>query len=51
LRDHYLDASTALAKRGASPVIALQLDEIVDAVNTIEAIVVEHREHARPGLS
>jgi uncharacterized membrane protein YccC len=51
LRDHYLVASTALARRGASPVIALQLDEIVDAVNTIEAIVVEHREHARPGLS
>jgi uncharacterized membrane protein YccC len=45
LRDHFLIASTALAEHGASPVIALQLDEIVDAVNTIEAIVIEHGTH------
>jgi uncharacterized membrane protein YccC len=49
LRDHYLVAASALAERGASPVIALQLDEIVDAVNTLGAIVSEHDDHARNG--
>jgi uncharacterized membrane protein YccC len=51
LRDHYLVAASALAERGASPVIALQLDEIVDAVNTMGAIVSEHNEHDRSGIA
>jgi hypothetical protein len=51
LRDHYLVAASALANRGASPVIALQLDEIVDAVNTLGAIVSEHNEHDRSGIA
>jgi uncharacterized membrane protein YccC len=44
IRDQYLVAATELKRHGASPVIALQLDEIVDAVNTMEAIVVDDSE-------
>jgi uncharacterized membrane protein YccC len=51
LRDHYLVAASALAERGASPVIALQLDEIIDAVNTMGSIVSEHNEHVRNGIA
>jgi uncharacterized membrane protein YccC len=51
LRDHYLVTANSLAERGASPVIALQLDEIVDAVNTMGAIVREHNEHDRSAIA
>lgn len=46
LRQHYLLVARALAERGSSPVIALQLDEIVDAVNTLDAIVADRGEPA-----
>jgi uncharacterized membrane protein YccC len=51
LRDHYLITASELSERGASPVIALQLDEIVDAVNTMGAIVSEHDDRDRNGIA